>query len=218
MSDDGPEVVAGARLVLLRHGRTAWNADGRFQGQLDPPLDDTGRHQAAAAAPAVLALSPSLVLSSDLQRAASTAQALCDAGGPVPAHHAGLREIHLGGWQGLTREEIKDRFGEEYRAWTAGEDVRRGGGETYAEVAERALAVCRPALESRSGTDGPVVAVTHGGTARAVIGALLGLEPEHWWRFGPLGNCRWSALLKTQRGWRLTGHDVGAADPLAARR
>ena len=53
------------------------------------------------------------------------------------------------------------------------------------------------------------MAVTHGGTARATIGTLLGLPASHWWRFAPLGNARWSVLLETERGYRLAEHNAG---------
>lgn len=196
--------VTGRRLVLLRHGRTAWNAGGRFQGQLDPPLDDVGRAQASAAAAVLAALRASYVVSSDLRRASDTAAAL-----GLPARlDSRLREIDLGGWQGLSREEIQNRYPGEWAAWVAGADVRRGGGETYAEVGVRACAALEESLRELE-PDGVLVAVTHGGTARAAIGAMLALAPESWWRLAPLGNCRWSVLVETARGWRLAEHNAG---------
>jgi len=163
-----------------------------------------GRRQAATASPVLLRMSPTVVISSDAQRAAATASAL---GLPVRLDER-LREIHLGEWQGLTGSQARQAFPAEYEAWQAGEDVRRGNGETYAEVGVRAVAGLAPGLDAVDG-DGALVAVLHGGTARAVLGSMLDLPPSAWWRFGPLGNCRWSILLETDRGWRLTEHNAG---------
>lgn len=194
----------GRRIVLWRHGRTAWNADGRFQGQLDPPLDTFGRQQATRSARVLLGLRPAYVVSSDLQRASDTAACL-----DLPvAIDKRLREIDLGEWQGLSGAQAVVRFPAEHEAWIAGQDVRRGGGETYAEVGVRAEAAIAIGLDELD--DGSVlVVVTHGGTARAAIGALLDLPPSTWWRLGPLGNCRWSVLLEAERGWRLAEHNAG---------
>jgi broad specificity phosphatase PhoE len=205
------------RLLIWRHGRTEWNATERYQGQLDSPLDDEGRRQAEAAARAIAALGPTRIVSSDLRRAADTARALADRVGLPVGLDARLREIALGGWSGLTRAEVKRRFPHEVAAWRRGEDIRRGDGETYLEVAERAAPLVTD-LTRRSAGDGPVVLVTHGGTARALLGRLLELPPTAWWRFAPLGNCRWSTLVPAVRGWRLAEHNAGvpeAAGPVA---
>jgi probable phosphoglycerate mutase len=200
--------VSGRRIVLWRHGRTAWNVENRFQGQLDPPLDDVGREQATRSAAVLAAMAPGVLVTSDLERARSTAAALSELTGLAADEYAGLREIELGTWQGLTRPEVAAQFPDEYAAWQAGADVRRGHGETYAEVGERCAAVLRSALEP-VGPNGVLVAVVHGGTARSAIGVLLGLDPADWWRFGPLGNCRWSVLVEAARGWRLEEHNAG---------
>lgn len=154
------------------------------------------------------ALQPDVVLASDSIRAAATAAALAL---PVLAEPR-LREIHLGAWQGMTGCEAEIAFPEEFRAWLAGEDVRRGNGETYAEVGVRARAALCEAL-SGAPEGGLVIAVTHGGTSRAAIASFLDLPPGSWWRLGPLGNCRWSSLTETDRGWRLAEHNAGEPPP-----
>jgi len=182
-----------------------------FQGQLDPPLDGVGRAQADAAAPVLAALKPVSIVTSDLDRAATTAAVLAKVSGLVPTADRRLRELDLGAWQGLDRDTVAERFPEEYAAWVSGIDVRRSGGETYAEVGERGSVAVLEALH-RAGGAGPVVAVTHGGTARATIGVLLGLDPATWSRLGPLGNCRWSVLVEGDAGWRLVEHNAGVPD------
>ncbi|MBV9099091.1 MAG: histidine phosphatase family protein [Frankiaceae bacterium] len=196
------------RVLLLRHGRTEWNATGRFQGQQDSALDGIGRAQAAAAAVAVAPMHPDIVLSSDLARARDTAAFVSDEAGLPVVTDARLREIHLGRWEGLTRAEARAQFPEEYASWQAGIDARRGDGETYAEVGARAVACVLESLD-RLGPGSLVVAVTHGGTARAAIGTMLELDPDTWWRLSPLGNCRWSLLSDMGRGWRLEEHNAG---------
>jgi len=196
------------RVLLLRHGRTEWNASGRFQGQQDSALDVIGRAQAAAAAIAVAPMQPDAVLTSDLSRAADTAALVGEEAGLSVVADARLREIHLGRWEGLTRAEARAQFPDEYASWQAGIDARRGDGETYAEVGARAVSCVLERLDAL-GPGSLVVAVTHGGTARATIGTLLSLEPDTWWRLAPLGNCRWSLLSDMGRGWRLEEHNAG---------
>jgi len=197
------------RVVLLRHGRTEWNATGRFQGQLDSPLDGIGRAQAEAAAIAVAPMRPNAVVTSDLSRAADTAALVAAEADVEAVVDPRLREIFLGTWQGLTRAEAREQFPEEYASWQTGEDARRGDGETYAEVGARA-AECVVEWMERLGSGGLLIAVTHGGTARATIGTLLDMAPDTWWRLAPLGNCRWSLLGDIGRGWRLEEHNAGS--------
>jgi probable phosphoglycerate mutase len=159
------------RLVLVRHGRTAWNAEGRFQGQADPPLDPTGWEQAHRAAVAVAGLRPSAVVSSDLRRAHQTAVMVGAACGLVPSTDPNLREVALGAWEGLRRDEAAVSFPAEYAAWAAGLDVRRGGGETQAEAGAR-VAEALLGLLWRAGTDATVVAVSHGLALQAAIRVL----------------------------------------------
>lgn len=184
-----------------------------IQGQLDTPLDDAGRRQADAVARAFAAYPPSVLLTSDLARAAQTAAAVaweCD----VPAgSDPRLRELFLGEWQGLTNDQARDRFPEEWAAWRAGRDTPRGGGETYADAGRRATAVL---LEHLGGVPagGYLLAVTHGGTARAALGAMLELDVRTWRRLAPLGNTCWSTLSEADWGWRLERHGAGLGPPV----
>jgi broad specificity phosphatase PhoE len=193
---------------VWRHGRTAWNLEGRFQGQLDVSLDDTGLAQARAAATVLATLAPDAIVSSDLKRAAVTAAELAALTGLEVSYTAGLREAHLGSWQGLTRAEVDEQYPGEAAAWLRGELERRGGGESYVEVAERAVTVIEAGLEKLP-ESGTLVAVTHGGTARVAIGWMVGLPAEHWRVLGALSNCCWSVLGQSRRGWALLEHNAG---------
>jgi glucosyl-3-phosphoglycerate phosphatase len=196
------------RVVLLRHGRTAHNADGVIQGQLDVPLDDAGRRQAAGVAEVFAVARPDALLSSDLSRAADTAEAIGAATGVPVVLDARLRELSLGTWQGLTVDEARRRFPEQWAEWAAGRDVPRGGGETYAEAGARAAACVREHLDDLP-AGGTLLAVTHGGTARAALGVLLELDAGAWGRLAPLGNTCWSTLVEASWGWRLERHNAG---------
>lgn len=131
----------GRRVILWRHGQTAWNVERRFQGTTDVELTETGVGQARRAARLLASLQPDAIVASDLRRAANTAAELAALTGLEVAHDEGLRETYAGVWQGLTHEEIIARHGEEYAAWKRGEPVRRGGGELETEVADRAAPV-----------------------------------------------------------------------------
>lgn len=191
------------RVLLWRHGRTSWNVEHRFQGQSDPPLDEVGRVQAVVAARLLAAYAPDALVSSDLRRAVQTARPLADLVGLPVALDARLRERSLGGWEGLTRDEVGRRHPEEYAHWLAGREDRQDGSEPRAVLAARALA----GLDAAEGDT--VVLVTHSATAIALTGRLLGLPVEGWRAVGPLANGRWSELTRDEHGWRLRAHNVG---------
>lgn len=163
------------RILLARHGQTEANANQVFQGQGGGPLDEAGRAQATALARRLASVRVDAVVSSDLLRAVLTAREVAAALGLAPSEDRALREIDVGAWSGLSVAEVKRRFAEEYAAWHAGVDLRRGGGETYAELATRMrAAVVRVAEAHRGGT---VVVVSHGAALRALACSILGLEP-----------------------------------------
>ena len=199
------------KVILWRHGRTAWNAVGRFQGQSDIPLDDVGLGQAARAAKALAKLHPSRIVSSDLVRAKATADALAVITGLNVETDKGLRETWAGEWEGKTREELEEQYPGELSVWAAGSDARPGGGETRLEVAERTVAVVDRLLMDL-GDDQTVIIATHGGAARAAIGKLLELPPDHWAALGVLSNCAWSVLQENTSGygppWRLQEYNA----------
>lgn len=203
------------RVVLLRHGRTAWNAEHRFQGRADPPLDDVGRTQAWEVAGIVAAMRPDLLVSSTATRAMQTAQMLSDATSLRVRAEPRFVERGLGHWEGLTMDEVAAAYPDEYAEWAAGQDVVRRGGETRDEVAVRA----REAFDELPGV-ALTVAVVHGATAMALTNALLGL-PQHTHLFGPLANCHWTELSaqpardgRSAVRWRVRGHNLGAPGPV----
>jgi broad specificity phosphatase PhoE len=202
------------RIVLLRHGRTAHNADGRIQGQLDVALDELGVVQAEALGTVFASEPPSVVVSSDLRRAADTARAVCEHVGLPLLLDPRLRETHFGLWQGLTGDEVKQQWPAEYERWRRGDDCPVGG-ETRLEVGARGAAVVEEHL-SAVPAGGTLLLVTHGGTARALTGTLCGFDPDAWWLLGALGNTCWTTLVEWEDGWRLERHNTGMGPLLGA--
>jgi probable phosphoglycerate mutase len=191
------------RVVLWRHGQTAWNVENRFQGKTDIPLDDTGVRQAERAARLLAALSPTALLASPLQRAATTAQALADITGLPVRHDRELVERDGGEWEGLNGKEIRERYPAEYAAW------QPPGGETSAQVAKRVGAALERALDELPPT-GVLVVASHGAALRLGMAHLLGFPEEIWERLGGLANCCWSVLGEMRDGgWRLVEHNAG---------
>ncbi|WP_406313031.1 histidine phosphatase family protein [Streptosporangium sp. NBC_01639] len=190
------------RVICLRHGQTLWNVEHRFQGHSDIPLDETGVAQAARAASLLASLRPSMIVSSDLQRALVTASALGRVAGLDVTVDKDLRERGGGEWEGLTREEISAGWPREFVSWEA------PGGEQVAEVAERvSTSIRRWAAELDS--DGLLVVASHGAAIRLGIARLMGLPEELWPALGGLGNCSWSVLEEGRKGWRLLEHNAG---------
>lgn len=152
------------RILLARHGETEWNRLGRWQGHADPPLNDLGRRQAETLAEQLAGDTVSAVYSSDLRRARDTARIVAERIGVVVTEDRALREIDVGSWSGLTRDEVRERFPEGYARWLAG-DIGHDG-ETRDELARRVV----PAVESiaHDHPDETVLVVSHGGVIRAL--------------------------------------------------
>lgn len=194
------------RLILWRHGRTEWNASGRFQGQRDTALDKTGLAQAREAAPYLAAENPTAIVASDLQRADHTAQTLAAVTGLPVRHDPRLRETSLGGWEGLDRAEAAAAFPAEFADWQSGVQPNPGNGETALVVAARTFELVEELVGTESGT---VVLVAHGGSLKALTCRLMGLPEDTWSLIAPLRNCHWTEMRRTDAGqWRLQGHNI----------
>jgi broad specificity phosphatase PhoE len=196
------------RLVLWRHGQTVWNAERRFQGQSDIPLDETGQVQAERAARLLAALRPDLIVSSDLSRATGTAAPLARLTGLEVTLDKDLRERHGGGWEGLNDAEIRARYPAEHASWSPPD------GEPSAVVAERVAGALqriadRLADSGRDGASGLAVVTSHGAALRLGMSRFLGMPEELFGVLGPLDNCCWSVLGQRRGHWRLLEHNAG---------
>ena len=191
--------MSGSRLVLLRHGRTSWNAERRIQGQLDPELDDTGHRQAAGVAPVLAALAPAALWSSDSARARQTAAYLAKEAGLEPTYDARLREYFLADWQGLTHAEVAELAPEQLAVFRTGNFDVVPGGEKAAEVAARMVAALSDLLDSVAPGE-LAIAVSHGAAIRDAVPALLGWPVTERATLHGLDNCGWVELERSGDG------------------
>lgn len=198
------------RVLVWRHGETGHNASGIYQGQLDVHLSERGREQAAAAADVLVGRGVSRLVSSDLARAADTADALASRTGLRVEHDSRLREIHVGVWQGLPHTEVVARYPEVVAALDRGEDAVRGEhGERVADVQVRVRAVFEE-LVGRLGPEECGVVATHGMASRALVADVVGLTyRQAWLSLVGLHNCHWAELVQHRTGWRLEAWNVG---------
>ncbi len=208
------------RLVLLRHGQTDYNAQGRMQGHLDSLLTEGGLAQAAGVAPGIAALGPDRLISSDLRRAVDTAGVVAAAAGLDVKVDPRLRETHLGEWQGLTLADVEQGWPGAIAAWRSDPGWAPPGGESRIEVVRRSRPVIDELDEEYADNPrGIVVVVAHGGMIAGLVCGLLGLPTSTWPSIGGLGNCRWASLAR--RGdhprWRLVGYNEGGGEPVPAR-
>jgi glucosyl-3-phosphoglycerate phosphatase len=199
------------RLLLVRHGVTTWNREGRFQGHLDPPLDPLGELEARALAERLVReeRGEMLVASSPLRRASATAAILADAlaaaGRPADLSlETGLMEIGQGDWEGHTHAELAATDPERYRAWAVSGGFREPpGAEPVPEAAARAAATMTRLLSRGGSTSETLCCVSHGGILRLVGGRLAGMPDEEAWRLD-VDNASLSVLTAADGGWQIT--------------
>lgn len=163
------------RLILVRHGETDWNLEGRYQGQADPPLNERGREQAKLLAERLRGEGIEAIYTSDLSRAYETAKIIAQAVGQEVKALESLREIDTGVWTGLTFEEVENRYPEHLREWRADPlRVKRLEGESYLALFERTKAAIREVVEAHPGQT--VLIVGHGGNIKCIVLDGLGVR------------------------------------------
>ncbi len=203
--------MSAARVVLLRHGVTDWNDGGRFQGQTDVPLNDTGRAQAAAAAEVLAGFGITSVVASDLSRAAETARIVAARCALPVTSDPRLQEVNVGSWSGLSMDEVAQTVPDFRPALREGRDFRRSPeGETATEAGQRvALALLDHA---EAAADGEVLlAVGHGLSLRVGALLLMGLDYSYARLFRGLRNCHWVVLEPGSERWVLAGYNLGVS-------
>ncbi len=170
------------RLLLIRHGQTLWNAELRYQGQTDVPLNELGRRQAEALGRRLAGETLHAVYASDLQRAVDTAA-------PLAAIHRldiitepRLRELNFGEWEGCTFEEIRQRAPAAYQAWLrTPEQFSAPGGETGAQLRTRVQAWLDEVRARHA--EQTIAVVAHGGSLMTLLQITLELPSEARWKF-----------------------------------
>ena len=165
------------RVILVRHGETAWNRERRFQGWRDIPLSAEGRLQAEKTARALVACGAAAVYTSPLARARETAEIVAKPHRLGVTADEAFKEMSFGVWESLTVDEARAAFPALYHAWReAPHTVRFDGGEDLATAAARAVAGLARLREAHGG--GTVVLVSHGIIVRLIVLDALGLGVE----------------------------------------
>jgi len=180
--------MSSLRLLLVRHGETVWNQENRWQGQADVPLSESGLVQAQRLAQRLLREDRRVhaIYSSDLARAFRTAEILGDALGMAPLSEEGWREMNIGRWSGLTTAEVIARHADEWERVRAGEDLPRGGGETFAQFQRRLVQTTERLLRQHLGQQ--IMIVSHGGAVRAFLLHYRGLTMNQFRQIEKIGN------------------------------
>ena len=208
------------RILLVRHGLTEWNREGRFQGHRDPGLSADGRAQGAVLARRLSGSHedrPARIVCSPLVRALGTAEEIGAAlPSPQPAIELDPRwmEIGQGEWEGRTHADLQVSDAERYAEWRSGNDHQPPGGEPISAVLARVGAALADVLASAD-ADGtwPVCVVAHGGSLRVAANLLLVLSLERVWGM-EMDNASVSILRRADGLWQLvrwndTSHLLG---------
>jgi broad specificity phosphatase PhoE len=184
------------RVILVRHGQTAWNKEERVRGQAEVPLNETGLAQAElTGARVVEEWQPVAVYSSPLQRAVQTAQAIAQRLHLQVQTVAGFNDMHFGQWQGLSSAQIEQGWPDLARVWlTAPHTLTFPGGESLLLLRERSSAALHEVMARHP--EQTVAVVAHTVVNRVLLMAVLGLDDSNYWRLGQ-DNCainvfRWS--------------------------
>ena len=172
------------KIMLARHGETPWNAEGRYQGQVDIPLSEVGIGQATALGQRLQDVHIDRAVASPLARATPTAQlALAEDLTPMLAFDDGLLQIAHGEWEGLLASEIAQRDPQRLQAWKdAPESVLMPGGESLQMVLERAWPALKRACAGL-GADDTLLVVAHDAVNRVLLARILGLPLAKLWGF-----------------------------------
>jgi probable phosphoglycerate mutase len=209
--------AAAVRLCLVRHGETAWNAEGRVQGQTDVPLNAVGTAQANAVGAALAGERFAAIYSSDLTRVRQTAEPAAQRLGLAVRCDAALRERHYGMFETYTYAEVRERFPEDYARFRKKElDYDFRGGESLRLFNERALGCVRTLAGRHTGES--ILVFTHGGVLEMVYrhAMALGLSAPREFEI-PNAAINWvevSGESWSVRGWAERAHLETTLDDL----
>jgi probable phosphoglycerate mutase len=193
--------MSPTRLIVVRHGETTWNREGRFQGHLDSPLTVEGEEQARALARRLAEYSFTTLYSSDLGRAQTTANIIAKATGQTVRLDPRLRERHLGVLQGLLLPEAREKFPDAYALFKHGgvDDIVPGGESTRQRC--ETMTDCVHDLGQRHRGE-RIVVVTHGGSLSCLMRHVLGIGLDAPRRFSR-PNASWNVFVHQADNWYL---------------
>lgn len=201
-----------ADLLLIRHGTTAYNAADRLQGRIDLPLSPRGRREARSLAELLAGEPIDLVICSPMIRARQTADIAMDGRDVEFRIEDSFVEIDIGEWEGREYDAVRTGDPEFFVRWHGDPRVRIPGGESFVDVCERV----RPGVESmiRTGNARHILVSGHATVNRAILAAVMALDPEAARRFRVLNASLSRLRLEERRGgitallesWNQTGH------------
>ncbi len=201
------------RILMVRHGKTEWNKQARFQGKTDIPLDGDGHAQARLLAARLGSWNPEIIFSSPLQRARETAEAIASEHENLsPVLLDGLSEMCFGVWEGRVIRDIIASEGESFTRWRESPfESPPPGGESFDSVGLRVRAAMEEIMSAECER---VVAVSHGGIIRAALALFLDIPLAATWRM-EVTNCSVTALDISKRGISLAflNDDIHTALP-----
>jgi broad specificity phosphatase PhoE len=174
------------KVLLARHGETPWNAEGRYQGQMDIALSENGERQARLLGERLADVAITRAVASPLKRARRTAElALGETRAATLQVDEGLKEIAHGDWEGLLAAEIRERDPVRLRAWREKPETVQmpgAGGESIVEVLDRAWPAFQRACAGL-GADDTLLVVAHDAVNRVILCRILGLPLSRLWTF-----------------------------------
>ncbi|AZO95911.1 alpha-ribazole phosphatase [Halocella sp. SP3-1] len=172
----------GKKLFLIRHGQTDWNFAHKYQGQCDIPLNKTGISQALSVASQLADENIDGIFSSDLQRAAVTAEKIAQYHQDIELKTMpALREIDFGQWEGLKYQEIEKEYPIHLKKWLENPvEITPPGGESLLELQTRVISQVEEICQENQGNN--LVLVTHGGVIRALLTYILHMSVDYYWK------------------------------------
>ncbi len=195
--------MAITRFILVRHGETTWNKEGRYQGQIDTPLTPFGREQGQLAAKALANVPIDVCYASPLSRAVDTATMCVAAHGLQVNTDSRLLEINHGEWEGLLSDDVGKSYPELLALWktkVVGVTMPGEGGEDITAVRDRSMAAFRELAEKHQGQT--VLVVAHDAVNKAVLCDILDIDLSHFWQIKQDNTC--INVFEYQDGkWRL---------------
>jgi len=190
--------------ILVRHGETAWNVAEVFRGRTDIELSDTGIRQAELLAEYLSSIKIDAIYSSPMKRALQTAEAIAGYSKCRVNITPGLIDFNFGKWQGLSKQQVEDKYKELYAEWVSRpERVKMPDGESLDDVGERAMTVVDEVAGKYKGT---VILVSHRVVNKVIICALLGLDNSHFWNI-KLDTCGITIFTYEKGRFILTRHN-----------
>jgi len=170
------------KLFLTRHGQTDWNTAGRYQGQSDTLLNETGLRQAEQIAKRLAKETIHAIYTSDLSRAANTAQTIADFHSLEIKKDSRWRELSFGDWEGMTYKEMSVHSPELFEAWMKDpRTISTPNGETLAQLAVRVKAAFDEIKDEHA--DQTVLVVAHSGSLQSLLAVTLGVDLNRYWQF-----------------------------------